>query len=288
MIVEHLSNHAGKLLEHSQQQLKHLTREKEYWEEQMWMADDDRAVAHQARSLFQRLLGHPSDAEIEAYERYEDSRGRLDQADYRRRELQITVERQTSGVRGEERLENALKWLTNDWTMIRGYKNRRGEVDHLLIGPAGIWAVEVKASNIRLQVDNDEWWQEKVDRRGRVMQRREASDRTGRTWGRQVTDVAKELQRHLENRGHAVTVRTAVLLMHDRASLGTIKKPGVDFVGNDHRILMSRVAEQGPGFDGDTVEALVQLIKKDHRFHERNNQQRVRLGQQPSMTSAVS
>ena len=274
MIVEHLSDHAGQLLEQSQQQLMQLVREKEYWEEQMWLADDDRVNAHRRRSFLQKFLGHASEPEVEAYERYEDSRRRLDQVDYQRRQLQITVDRQTTGVRGEERLENALKWLTNDWTMIRGYKNRNGEVDHLLVGPAGIWAVEVKSSNVRLQVDGKSWWQEKIDRRGRVMKRLKASDRTGRTWGRQVADVASGLERHLRHRGQAVTVRTAVVLMHDRAQIGDIKKSGVDFVGTDHRILLSKVAEQGIHLDQSQVADLVALIKKDHQFHEHRQHER--------------
>ena len=274
MIVEHLSDHAGKLLERSQQELLRLITEKEYWEEQVWAADDDRLAARRERPLLRRLTGRPSMTEMEAYRRYERSRRRLDQVDYGRRQLQIKVDQQTTGARGEQRLENALKWLTDDWTMVRGYHNGSGEVDHLLIGPAGIWAIEVKSSAIRLQVNGDRWWQEKVDRRGRVLRRQDARDRTGRTWGRQVGEVARNLERHLSDHGVEVRVRTAVVLMHDRAQLGTIKRSGIDFVGTDHRILMSRVAGQSEPLTVDQIGDVVGLVKEHHRFHRQRRRQR--------------
>jgi hypothetical protein len=273
MIVHHLSDHAGKLLERSQQDLLRYLQEKDYWEEQLWAADDDRLAARRARRLLLRILGRPSETEVEAYERYEEARRHLDQADHRRRQLQIRVDQQLTGVRGEQRLENALKWLTDDWVMIRGYLNDRGEVDHVLVGPAGVWAVEVKSSNIRLQVNGDRWLQEKVDRRGRVLGREEASDATGRSWGRQVGEVARSLERLLRERDLEAPVRTAVLLMHDRAQLGSIKRSGVDFVGTDHRVLMSRVAGLARPLAADHIAAVVEAIKKDHAFHRRRRLQ---------------
>jgi len=274
MIVVHLSAQAEQLLERSQQHLLRLLHEKDYWEEQIWTADDDRQAARRSRTVRDRLLGRSSAAELAAYKRYEEARGRLDQVDFERRRLQVTVDQRIVGVRGEERLQSALKWLTDDWTMIRGYRNSRGEVDHLLVGPAGIWAVEVKSSNVRLQVDGDRWCQEKVDRRGRVLSREDACDRTGRPWGRQVGDVARALEQRLRTQGHALPVRTAVVLMHQRAKLGSIKQPGVDFVGTDHRVLLSQVAERTWPLDREQSSAVVDLVRQDHSFHEQRRQGR--------------
>ena len=39
-------------------------------------------------------------------------------------------------------LDNALD---DSWTLFKGYRNRAGEIDYLLIGPTGLFAIEVKA-----------------------------------------------------------------------------------------------------------------------------------------------
>jgi hypothetical protein len=50
------------------------------------------------------------------------------------------------GVRGGGRWGSGA--LCDSWTWgrvrFRGYRNRRGETDHLLVGPRGGWAMEVK------------------------------------------------------------------------------------------------------------------------------------------------
>ena len=53
-----------------------------------------------------------------------------------------------AGLAGEELVKTALDGrLDDEWTLIRGYRNRRGEIDHLLLGPRGVVAIEVKYRN---------------------------------------------------------------------------------------------------------------------------------------------
>ena len=47
--------------------------------------------------------------------------------------------------------------LDDDWTLLRGYRNRRGEIDQLLLGPRGLFAIEVKNLNATVTVDGDRW-----------------------------------------------------------------------------------------------------------------------------------
>lgn len=92
-----------------------------------------------------------------------------------------------------------------------------GELDNLLLGPRGVWAIEVKGRGIRVNVNGDHWSFEKFDRYGNRVDQGVLTDRGGRSWGRQVTDIAADLDRFLRSRGEAVTIETAVVVMHHRA-----------------------------------------------------------------------
>src|ERR1041384_8370166 len=60
--------------------------------------------------------------------------------------------RQQAGVAAEDQVTAYLGVLSDEWTLLRGYANRRGELDHLLVGPRGVWAIEVKGRGIRVHV----------------------------------------------------------------------------------------------------------------------------------------
>ena len=47
--------------------------------------------------------------------------------------------------------------LDDGWTLLRGYRNRRGEIDQLLLGSRGLFAIEVKNLNATVHVDGDRW-----------------------------------------------------------------------------------------------------------------------------------
>jgi len=70
-----------------------------------------------------------------------------------------------AGESGEQRGVNALdRILSDDWTLLTGYRNPRGEIDQLLVGPAGILAIESEFNNGRIFCDGDTWWRDKYDR----------------------------------------------------------------------------------------------------------------------------
>ena len=58
-----------------------------------------------------------------------------------------TEEKIRAGIAGEQLVATELgRALDDDWTLLRGYRNRRGEIDHLLLGPKGLFAIEVKVT----------------------------------------------------------------------------------------------------------------------------------------------
>jgi hypothetical protein len=67
-------------------------------------------------------------------------------------------EKLKAGIAGEQLVAVQLgRALDDDWTLLRGYHNRRGEIDHVLLGPGGLFAIEVKNLNATVHVDGDSW-----------------------------------------------------------------------------------------------------------------------------------
>ncbi|MDL4814263.1 nuclease-related domain-containing protein [Actinomadura opuntiae] len=177
---------------------------------------------------------------------------------------------QQAGVDAEEQVTSDLQtFLLGDWTLFRGYANRRGEVDHLLVGPCGVWAIEVKGRGVRVHVTGDDWRFEKFDRYGNLVESGVLADRRGRSWGRQVSEIAGELEKFLRSRGTPVPVHTAVVVMHDRAEIGTCRRLGVDAVSVGTFYLLEQIYQTPDDLDGETQDKIVKLVRRDHQFHAR-------------------
>src|SRR5271167_4689665 len=93
-----------------------------------------------------------------------------------------TEEKLLAGIAGEQQVAVELGLaLDDEWTLLRGYRNRRGEIDHLLPGPQGLFAIEVKNLNATVHVDGDRWRADKYDNYGNLVEQRTIADRTGRS-----------------------------------------------------------------------------------------------------------
>lgn len=182
--------------------------------------------------------------------------------------------RRRAGVAAEDEVTANLSVLPDEWTLVRGYANRRGELDHLLIGPRGVWAIEVKGRGIRVHVNGDRWSFEKFDRYGNRVDRGVLTDRGGRSWGRQVTDIAADLDRFLRSRGAAVTIETAVVVMHHRAEIGSCAdlKISALSIGTDE--LLKEILGQPVTLDADRLDHIRRLILRDHNFHAQRKAER--------------
>ncbi len=177
----------------------------------------------------------------------------------------------TAGMAGERLVANELgRVLGDDWVLLRGYRNRNDEIDHLLLGPRGLFAMEVKHRNATVYVDGDDWRFDKYDRFGNVVEQGRITDRGGRSPSRQVNDSADELQRFLDRRRQQVTIQRIVILTHPRSELSSHRNltvsvaTSMEFVidlvnGSPSVLLPAQLAE------------LQQLIEQDHRFHLTHN-----------------
>jgi hypothetical protein len=269
MLIEYLSDHAGEMLRQTEGQHNRALHAEGVANTALVTARGKLKAASRRKSIVHRLLKVETDPEQEArLSMYRASRA-LDQATAERRALAKQVQQQSAGVAGENALASALAVLPDDWVMLRGYRNRRGETDHLLIGPRGLWAIEVKAYHARLHVHGDRWWFERLDRWGNVVDRQPATDRSGRTWARQVNEVANDLARALERARHRITINRAVMLLHERASLGRCRNPNVDLVSTSPHQLLQVMHEQPTQLSSATCRSIVQAVRDDHRRHNR-------------------
>ena len=184
--------------------------------------------------------------------------------------------RWAGGRIGEQKVRTCLgRLLGDEWVAIAGYFNRGGEMDLLVLGPWAILAIEVKTLNGVVHCRGNEWTRDKYDRYGNLIERGlSVRDLKGRAPNQQINESANALEAFLASRGQAVKVRRAVVLAHDSSRLGDVSKPGVDFVGTLSNDFASRL---GPLLVGATdhpdagldVEALVNLVQRDHAYHQR-------------------
>ncbi len=262
MIIEVLSDHPG-------HELRRVAAEAEQQQrgvaEHHALIDRLRAQQRTSRRWWQVLTRMRHGGELRGLERRAPE---LDPG------LEARRAQQASGLEGEEAMTAALGVLSDEWVLFRGYANRRGEVDHLLVGPGGVWAIEVKVRAVRVHVAGDRWWFEKFDRYGNRVEQGVLEDRRGRSWGRQVTDIARELEAFLTSRGQRLSVRTAVVLLHERGELGSCRDLEVDLFCVGSRFLLDSVRAEPRQLDQSRRDAVARLVRRDHAFHAERRQQR--------------
>jgi hypothetical protein len=173
-----------------------------------------------------------------------------------------------AGIAGEQRVARELgEKLSDDWTLVHGYRNGRGEIDHLLLGPNGLFAIEVKNNNATVSISGDVWAADKYDRYGNLRERYLIEDRGGRSPSVQLNQSADALERFLGTRGQSLTVPRIVALTHARSRLGLQKNLTVHVAVTIQEIL--HVVDAQPGhLDPKRRAAILALIRHDHAFHE--------------------
>lgn len=178
-----------------------------------------------------------------------------------------------TGQAGEQTVHAALATMLDEtWTAIRGYKNPRGEVDLIVVGPSGILALEVKALNGYVSCDGDSWWRDRCDRFGNVVETRlPIEDGRGRSPSRQVNEPIDMLHAQLSRRAIRVPICRGVVLAHGLSQIGCIANPSVHFIGLmldlQRYVITDLMGSRGNGqlFVDDVVE----IICADHDYHAR-------------------
>ena len=176
-----------------------------------------------------------------------------------------------AGVEGEQFVADELgRTLDDDWVLLRGYKNRRGEIDHLLLGPGGMVAIEVKNINGTVHCDGDSWRVDKFDRYGNLVEQYGLGDAGARhrSPSVQLNEPADALEEFLRSRGEDVAALRVVLLTHPRSKVGACQHATVSIFTRTSEVtrLLTKVKQP---FDPATRARLEDLIIRDHRHHGR-------------------
>ena len=176
-----------------------------------------------------------------------------------------------TGHQGEQQLTEQLAGqLGPDWIAFSGYRNRKGEVDVLVLGPDGLLGIEIKHVNGVIHAQGDTWTRDKRDRYGNLVERGvPLADRRGRGPSRQVNEACAVLRDFLTRRQVTVPFLTAVVFTHERARMGSIQSPTVAFVGEAVQLnVRSLLARQGaPRLTPVDVQRVARLIEQDHAYH---------------------
>lgn len=177
----------------------------------------------------------------------------------------------TAGMAGEQLVANELgRALGDDWVLLRGYRNRYGEIDHLLLGPRGLFAMEVKHRNATVHVNGDDWQFDKYDRFGNLVEHGQITDRGGRSPSRQVNASADGLQQFLNRRHQQVTVQRIVILTHPRSELGSYRNLTVS-VATSMGFVLDLVNGSPSALKPAELTEMRRLIEQDHSFHLAHN-----------------
>jgi hypothetical protein len=177
----------------------------------------------------------------------------------------------TAGIEGERVAAASLgRALGDDWVLFRGYRNRLGEIDHLLVGPTGLVAIEVKNINGTVYCDGDEWRVRKFDKYGNLVEQYALVDRgkRQRSPSVQLNEPADLLENFLRSRGTDVALLRVVLLTHPRSKIGDCRRATVSVFTRTSDIvkLLGKVPQP---LDEARRAKIQELIAADHRYHAR-------------------
>jgi len=174
-----------------------------------------------------------------------------------------------AGAEGERRLATELMATLPGaaWTLIKGYQNRKGEIDYLLIGPAGVLALECTHLTGTILCTQDRWVRQKYDPAGAPATQVPIVDRTGRSPSQQLNDSAAVLMDCLSRKGADCELTRAVILTHDNVRLGAVEASTV------HIILLSKVQPFlwemcRTASSSISTQRIVEWVQEDHRDWE--------------------
>jgi hypothetical protein len=174
-----------------------------------------------------------------------------------------------AGRNAERRVAGQLGAALNDeWVLLRGYCNARGEIDALLLGPRGLFAIEEKYRSVRVFIRGDEWIAQQIDKYGRPHGARfPIQDKKGRSPSQQVKEPVALLSRWLSTNKRGTPITPVVLLSHPGARIGTLEHPTVR-VERSASHLLALIERSQHTLDTGRRADIERLIRRDHEFHQ--------------------
>jgi len=175
------------------------------------------------------------------------------------------------GIKGEQEVADILGGTLSDaWTLVKGYRNRRGEIDYLLLGPGGLFAIEVKYVNGTFAITRERWRYVRYDNYGNQVGEGLLQDARRRPPNVQLAEPLAALEQFLASRGHSVRMRPVVLLNHPKAKVsGLAPDVGAEVLTSTAQLRdLVRAAQAQAQLDARKLAEVERLIVRDHHFHE--------------------
>lgn len=178
-----------------------------------------------------------------------------------------------AGSEGETAVANFLaSRLNDDWTLVGGYQNSGGEIDYLLVGPAGLVALEVKHRNGAVSITGDSWLVDKYDRYGNLVERAVAMvDKGGRSPARQLNEATDRLVQFLQREMPGATALRVVVLTHERSRLESVSQPTAIPVVLNQWPLLDMFKLSAFRLAPEDRERVLSLIRRDHEHHSKRS-----------------
>jgi Nuclease-related domain len=177
------------------------------------------------------------------------------------------------GIKGEQEVADVLGGtLSNAWTLVKGYRNRRGEIDYLLLGPGGLFAIEVKYVNGTFAITRERWRYARYDNYGNHKADGVLQDARRRPPNVQLAEPLAALEQFLASRGQSVRMRPVVLLNHPKARISSCAADvGVEVLTATTQ-LRDLVRSSEGQLAARKLTEIERLIVRDHHFHEERHQ----------------
>ncbi|MGY0503978.1 nuclease-related domain-containing protein [Luteimonas sp. e5] len=179
------------------------------------------------------------------------------------------------GNEGEERVADHLaRFLPDTWTLFGGYRNPKGEIDQVLVGPGGLFTIEIKNINGVVTVIGDSFTSDKYDNYGNLKETgKQIADRRGRSPSRQLNEPTDKLVEFLQRSVPGVRAHRVVVLSHQKSAIARLDQPAAEVVVLSDWDL-ARTISQGQALPDSDLAKVLDTIKRDHAHHARRHQQR--------------
>lgn len=233
-------------------------KRKEAWKQRAWR----QTVKYALQSVFATISGRPNMPE-KPRRPPPPIKKSFDEDDYI---LQ-------SGQAGEQQVSDYLEdKLDENWVLFSGYKNRKGEVDRILVGPEGIFAIEIKNINGRIYCDGDEWWKDKYDNYGNLVDWDvPIKDKKGRSPSQQLNEPSDMLQAFLRRTLPSCQIYRAVVLTHQSSRILDLKNLTVnEAVILEYWNLNTTFRRSKFKMSRSEVDEAAKKIEADHRYNYQN------------------
>jgi hypothetical protein len=173
------------------------------------------------------------------------------------------------GIKGEQEVADVLAGALGDaWVLIKGYRNRRGEIDYLLLGPGGLFAIEVKYVNGTFAVTRGRWRYSRYDNYGNQVSEGLLQDARRRPPNVQLAEPLAMLEQFLASRGQPARMNPVVLLNHPKSKISSCAPDVGVTVLTATAELRDLVTAEDEVIGARRLTDIERLIVRDHRFHE--------------------